>query len=209
MTENQLLAIMPLAKARLNALPSLNAAMAEFKINTVARQAAFLGTIGAETGQLSSFSEGLSYSAERLMAVWPTRFTTFSQAQRYARNPEALANYVYANRGGNGDEASGDGWRFRGAGAIQLTFRANHAACARAFGIPVDQMGDWLRTVPGAFRSAGWFWRTNNVNTWADAGDFDGVCDVVNIGRKTNRVGDAIGYDARLAMRNASLKVLA
>lgn len=85
----------------------------------------FLGQVLHESAMLTRFSEGLSYSAERLMAVWPTRFKTLDMAKLYAHNPEALANFVYAGRMGNTEPD--DGWRFRGRGPIQLTGRANYA----------------------------------------------------------------------------------
>jgi putative chitinase len=93
------------------------------------------------------------------------------------------------------------GWRNRGAGAIQLTFENNHAACARNFGISRERIAAWLRTPEGACRSAGWFWRENGLNAWADIDDFDGVCDKVNIGKKTCLIGDSIGWGKRLAYR--------
>lgn len=117
----------------------------------------------------------------------------------YARNPRKIANKVYANRMGNGDEASGDGWTYRGAGLIQLTGKANQLACASHFGIAPEKIGVWLRTPEGASRSAAWFWDQHHLSTFALRGDFDGVCDIVNIGKKTEKIGDSIGYAGRLA----------
>lgn len=208
MTLEQLLKIMPNARSHAGIfLPILNAAMAEFLIDTSARQAAFLATVGHESRQLTAFTEGLNYSAAGLLATFAKYFTP-ADAMRYERQPERIANRVYANRGGNRDEASGDGWRNRGAGAIQLTFEDNHAACARYFGISRSEIGTWLRTPVGALRSAGWFWMVKNVNRYADQGDFDGVCDVVNRGRKTIVIGDAIGWVDRLAMYRRATTVL-
>lgn len=208
MTPAQLIAIMPNARPVAGIfLPALVAAMAEFKIDTRQRQADFLATVGQETGQLSALEENLNYGAAGLAATWPHRFTA-ALAEQYARQPQRIANLVYAGRGGNRDEASGDGWVFRGAGGIMLTFRDNHNACAQYFGIPLPKLAAWLRTPEGACRSAGWFWAINRINNWSDAGDFDGVCDVVNIGRKTDKLGDAIGYGARLILRTTALRVL-
>ena len=209
-TRAQLAAIAPGAGTLIDKfLGPLNAAMAEFGIDTPARQAAFLATVAHESGQFSKLEENLSYSADRLMAVWPKRFPTLDSALAYARTPERLANHVYAHRGGNGDEASGDGWRFRGAGLTGLTFRDNHTACAAHFGIPLGGLGAWLRTPEGGARSAAWFWSQRGVNRWADAGDFDGVCDAVNLGHKTPTIGDAIGYGLRLAAFKVAVRVLA
>lgn len=188
-------------------LPHLIAAMKEFEINTPLRQAAFLAQIFHESGNLDKVEEGLNYSAEGLMRTWPSRFDR-ATAERYARKPEMIANKVYANRMGNRDEASGDGWKHRGAGLIQLTGKDNQFACAMAIGIDPTVVTDWLKTEEGAARSAGWFWKTNNLNKWADKGDIDGVSDVINIGRKTEKVGDAIGYAHRKILYDAFKRVL-
>ncbi|GGD00164.1 glycoside hydrolase family 19 protein [Undibacterium terreum] len=210
MNQQQLIAIMPLAGTRAALfLPTLVSAMAEFDIKSSARQAAFLAQIAHESGELARVEENLNYRAAGLCKTWPKRFPTLADAVPYEHQPEKIANKVYADRNGNGNEASGDGWRYRGAGLIQLTFKNNQAACAAYFGKPVDQIGDWLRTPEGACRSAGWFWKINNINTWADKGDFDGVCDAVNTGHKTEAIGDAIGYPERLAFWNVAKKVLA
>lgn len=204
MTPQQLKRVMPLAPA---VADQLNAVMAEFDINTPLRQAAFLATLGAESTQLTVFSENLNYSAAALASKFKKYFT-LEQANAYARQPERIANRAYANRNGNGDEASGDGWRYRGAGAIQLTFKNNHAACGTYFKVATANMPAWLRTTDGALRSAGWFWKTNNINKWADIGDFDGVSDKVNIGSKTAAEGDSNGWAHRLAFYNAWKKEL-
>lgn len=187
----------------------LNLTMAEFGIDTPARQAAFLATIGAESGQLSAVVENLNYRREALVRVFPKYFPNLALADLYAHQPEKIANRVYANRGGNGDEASGDGWRYRGAGLIQLTFHDNQAACADHFDIPLLKIGDWLQTPEGACRSAGWFWQSNGINAYADRGDFDGVSDMVNRGRKTIVIGDTNGWTDRLALLSSSQRAMA
>ncbi|KQW96987.1 hypothetical protein ASC94_09270 [Massilia sp. Root418] len=208
MNAQQLAVIMPQARARVDLfLAPLAAAMAEFEISTPARQAAFLATVAHESRQLAALEENLNYSAEALMRTWPQRFPP-ATAAAYARQPERIGNRAYAGREGNRDEASGDGWRNRGAGAIQLTFENNHAACARHFVVPRGEIAAWLRTPAGACRSAAWFWSVNRVNAWADTLDFDGVCDVVNRGKKTAVVGDAIGWKERLALYQVALQVL-
>lgn len=188
-------------------LPYLNAAMAEFGIDTPIRQAAFLAQVFHETGNLTRIEENLNYGAAGLRATWPSRFDQ-ATAEKYARKPEMIANKVYANRMGNRDEASGDGWKYRGAGLIQLTGKDNQFACAMALNIDPTEISDWLKTEEGACRSAGWFWQQNNLNKWADKGDFDGVSDVINRGRKTEAVGDAIGYAHRESLYLALKRVL-
>ncbi|MRV72581.1 glycoside hydrolase family 19 protein [Duganella sp. FT92W] len=206
MTPRQLAVIMPRAPAAAF-VPVLTAAMAEFGIDTPLDQAAFLATVAHESAQLTCLEENLNYSAEALMRTWPSRFPP-ATAAIYARQPERIGNRAYANREGNRDEGSGDGWRNRGAGAIQITFENGHAACARHFGIPRDQVAAWLRTPEGACRSAGWFWQTNGISAWANVGDFDGVSDKVNRGKKTAALGDSIGWKDRLAYYQTALKVL-
>jgi putative chitinase len=218
MTSDQILAIMPLAKPHIAAFFSpLCAAMTEFEINTPTRQAAFLAQIGHESASLSRVVENLNYSPEGLMATFnnahAVRFD-HDAACRYGRTAEhpadqvSIANIAYANRMGNGTPESGDGWRHRGAGLIQLTGKENHLAAALYFGIGIDKIGDWLRTAEGACRSAAWIWHASNCNAFADRGDFDGVSDVINIGRKTAKQGDAIGYAARRALYDKATEVL-
>lgn len=199
MIRADLLAIMPRAAGVANVfLPHLNAAMREFGIVGTLDQIAFLANIAVESRDLTDLSENLNYSAPRLRVVWPKRFPTDAIAEQYARNPMKLANFVYANREGNGGPETGDGWLFRGAGLLQITFRNNHAKVAKRFGIPIEKVGDWLRTPEGACRAAAWFWSTAGCSKRMAVGDFDGACDLVNIGRKTETFGDAIGFGERL-----------
>lgn len=209
LTEAQLVAIMPYAKPRAaQFLDPLNHAMGEFGIGSKLRQAAFLATIAHESAQLASLSENLNYSAASLRRVWPNRFppevVTF-----YDRQPEKIANRAYANRMGNGDEDSGDGWRYRGAGLIQITGKDAHAACAKHFNLSLADMAAWLRTPLGACMASAWWWNNNDINRYADQGDFDGVCDKVNLGRKTKAEGDALGYADRREFYDTALQVLA
>lgn len=207
MTPDQLITILPLARPRAGFfLPILVAAVAEFGIASSFDRAAFIANVGHETGQLASFSENLNYSAEALLHQWPNRFTPALAAQ-LARKPEAIANHVYAGRYGNGDEASGDGWRFRGGGGIQTTFHDNYAAGAAHFGMDVAAFATWVRTPEGAIRSAGQFWQAHKISARAAAGDFDGCCDLVNLGHKTDKVGDSIGWPDRLAIFTRALQV--
>jgi predicted chitinase len=107
------------------------------------------------------------------------------------------ANKVYADRLGNGNEASGDGWKLRGRGVIQLTGRDNCTAFAKSINKTLDETIVYLETKEGAIEGACWFWKTNNLNKWVDINDFDGLSDCINRGRKTPAIGDAIGYTDR------------
>lgn len=205
-TATALQQIMPnTTRAAVFATPLENA-LAEFGLINVEQRARFLANVGHETGSLSTFSENLNYSADRLRQVWPKRFPTLASTEGYARSPVALANKVYANRMGNGDEKSGDGWRYRGAGMLQLTGKANHTACAKYFRIPVDSVGDWLRTPEGASRSAVWFYTDNGLHL---VDTFDHVCDRINIGRETDKIGDSHGWTERLAIYERAKEVKA
>lgn len=175
-------------------------AMTERDINTPARIAAFLGQTAVESELFTRFEENLNYSAERMIVIWPRRFPTLDVARPYAHDPGALANRVYAGRLGNGDETSGDGWRYRGAGAIQLTGHDNHAAAQAAFGLPLEDVGAWLRSSEGACRSAAWFWQRERLNALADADDQIGVTMRVN--------GGTTGLEQRIALTSAVLRVL-
>ncbi len=138
-----------------------------FEINTVRRICAFIAQMAHESG-LQSRDENLNYSAKRLCEVWPNRFPSLVRAEPYAHNPEALANKVYANRMGNGDEASGDGWRYRGAGPLQVTGKANWTAFADAMAMSLDAALAYGRTIEGGVMAAAWFWESNDINRLAD-----------------------------------------
>lgn len=140
-------------------------------IDTPHELATFLAQCAHESIEFTHLEENLNYSAERLMSVWPKRFTSFEFAQRYARAPERLANYVYANRIGNGDEASGDGWRFHGRGPIQLTGRRNYTDCGEDIGADLVAQPELLLTPYTGIRSALWFWRTTNLDELDDDED--------------------------------------
>lgn len=172
----------------------LNEAMQAFGIWSVERQAGFLGQIAHETNGLSRLEENLYYSAGRLMAVWPNRFPTEPIAQFYAHNPEALGNYVYANRFGNGDEASGDGYRYRGRGPLMLTFKDNYREASvallgneRLVEYPDHVLWDNLTGASVAAR----YWYTRGCNDLADQQDWEEVTRKINGGR--------IGLDDRIA----------
>lgn len=173
----------------------LTVLMEEYGINTRRRQAHFIAQIAQESGELRYTAENLNYSVQGLLKTFRKYFKSEAEAQAYARQPEKIANRVYANRLGNGDERSGDGWRFRGHGLIQLTGRSNYAAylahlqeVARknpSFSVPaIEQLPELLSQPEHAVRSACWFWQKNGLNTLADGLANDAV--VTAITRRIN-----------------------
>jgi putative chitinase len=188
---------------------AFEAAMREFAITTPSRQAAFLAQVGHESLSLSRIAEGLNYSAQRLMAVWPKRFPTLESTHYYEHQPEHLANFVYANRMGNGPFESGDGFRFAGKGPLQITGRANYEELGDALDLPLADHPEMLLEPAVGARAAAWFWAVHGCNELADAGDFDAISDVINLGHRTERDGDAEGYADRLSRYDAAQKALA
>ena len=166
---------------------------AKFQINTPLRLAHFLAQCGHESGGFRATQENLNYSAKGLMGIFKKYFPTEAIANQYARNPQKIANKVYANRMANGDEASGDGFRFRGRGYIQLTGRANYTEFGKAIGENIAANPD---VVSGkyALLSAAWFWSKNGLNRLADGGATDAV--VTSITKRVN--GGTIGLADRI-----------
>lgn len=140
------------------------------ELDTPEERAAFVAQLAHESAEFTRLTENLNYSAERLAQVWPSKFRDPEVAKRYARNPERLANFVYANRLGNGPEASGDGWRYRGRGPIQLTGRENYTRCGMAIGVDLLADPDRLFEPEIGIRSALWFWRVRNLDRFDDDG---------------------------------------
>lgn len=162
----------------------------ETGINTPLRLAHFLAQLAHESGGFTRLVENLNYSADGLRRTWPSRFD-LATAARFARNPEAIANRVYADRLGNGDEASGDGWRYRGRGFIQLTGKANYADYSqRLFGDDrLVRDPDLAATPEVAMRLAVAYWQAKGLNALADQDDLNGIT------RKIN--GGLIGIEGR------------
>ncbi len=151
---------------------ALAAPMQAAQITTPRRIAGFIGQCAMESDGFTATAENLRYShAARICAVWPSRFPTEAAAAAYVNAPEALANNVYANRMGNGTAESGDGWRFRGLGLIQITGRDEYAAFAASIGRNIDAAAAWAATPEGAAASATWFWTWKALNRLADAWD--------------------------------------
>lgn len=181
-------------------LDPLNETFERFNINTHRKQGAFVGQMSHECENFTKFEEGLSYSAERLTKIWPKRFPTLESAQPYARNGKALANKVYANRMGNRDEASGDGFRFRGRGAVQLTGYSQYFHASKALGVDFVMEPDLVSTPKYAILTAGWFWDTHKCNEIAETGDWAKLTKTIN--------GGLIGLDDRVKHINHALAVL-
>lgn len=171
-------------------LAPLWTAMQRFHITTPRRAAAFIANIGVETAGFTVLVENLNYSAQGLANTWPSRYAVDPKqplgkvpnalAKRLARNPQAIANNVYANRMGNGNEASGDGWRNRGRGLMQTTGADNLKACAKAIGIDVYANPELLEQPEAAALSAAFFFSSNGCNELADAGKVDAVVKKIN-----------------------------
>jgi putative chitinase len=186
----------------------LNGAMERFEINTPQRAAAFLAQIALESGEFCRLIESLNYSAKRLMQVWPRRFPTLEKANLYERNPERLANYVYANRLGNGDEKSGDGWKYRGRGLIQITGRGNYRNAGVALELPLEKEPEHMEKPEAACLSAAHFWKSRGLNELADdRNDDDDNADFVKISILIN--GGRIGLKERLAYWSLAKSALA
>jgi putative chitinase len=152
----------------------------KYDISTPKRQAYFIGQCMHESGGFKQLKENLNYSAKGLMATWPSRFPDMDTAEKFERNPEKIANKVYAGRMGNTED--GDGAKYIGRGLIQLTGKENYANCGNAIGIDLVANPDLLATPQYAALSAGWFWNRKGLNAFADADDIDTITKRINGG---------------------------
>ncbi|WAT30176.1 glycoside hydrolase family 19 protein [Pseudomonas sp. GXZC] len=226
-TQLQLLQILQNAGPRAGIfLPALNRAMLRFKIDTSQRQAAFIAQVGHESGQLKSVAENLNYSADGLAGNWAARYAEPDGKGGYlkvdvkgkARNkpnalalslagkPEAIANNVYASRMGNGSPSTGDGWKYRGRGLIQVTGKSNYLAAGTALQIDLLNQPELLEQAEWAAMSAAHYWDARGLNELADAGAFQDIGSIINTGQR-GRVPN--GQDDRQALYEKALKVLA
>jgi putative chitinase len=165
----------------------------KFGINTGLRLAHFLAQAGHESGGFRVTQENLNYSVKGLRGIFKKYFPTDELATAYAKKPQKIANKVYANRMGNGDEASGDGYAFRGRGYIQLTGRDNYTAFGKSIGVDIPANPDLVGS-QYALASAAWFWQKNKLNELADTGAGDDI--VTKITKRVN--GGTIGLPDRL-----------
>ncbi|MDO7173837.1 glycoside hydrolase family 19 protein [Mariniflexile sp. AS56] len=163
-------------------LPHVDTVLPNFGIDTPLRKAHFLSQLAHESGGLKYTQENLNYSAEGLRNVFGKYFKTNEIARDYARKPEKIANRVYANRMGNGSEESGDGWKFRGRGLIQLTGKENYQKFGHDHGVDCVNNPDSILDPELALTSACWFWKKNNINVYADADDIHMVTKRINGG---------------------------
>jgi len=178
----------------------LDQLLEDYEINTPQRVASFLAQCAHESNNFMFIKENLNYRAASLIKTFAKYFPDEATAAAYAGRPEKIANRVYANRMGNGDEASGDGYRYCGRGLIQLTGKDNYTLFAGSLGIPVEEASDYLATFEGAAQSACWFWETNNLNRYADSGDIKGMTKVIN--------GGYIGLENRISHYEHALHVM-
>ena len=179
---------------------ALAQALPDYDINTPQRIAGFLAQCAHESGGFTAIKENLNYRAVTLRKVFPKYFPSDDIANAYAQKPEMIANRVYGGRMGNGDEHSGDGYRYCGRGLIQLTGKQNYQNFADSIQIAVEDVPEYLATFEGAVQSACWFWEANNLNNCADNGDILKMTKVIN--------GGTIGLDDRTARYNHALQIM-
>jgi putative chitinase len=179
---------------------ALNQTFDRFGIFSAHQQAMFIGQCGHECGNFRILEENLNYRAATLMKLWPKRFPTQEIANGYAGNPKKIANMVYSNRMGNRDESSGDGYRFRGRGCIQLTGSTNYFNAGKALGMDFWADPDLVATPTYAALTAGWFWSTHKLNDPANSWDFAKCTKIIN--------GGLIGLDDRKSHAEAALAVI-
>jgi putative chitinase len=177
----------------------LNDLLPRYEITTVNRVAGFLAQCSHESRDFTVLEENLNYSAQGLLGIFKKYFVSADIADEYARKPEKIANRVYANRMGNGDEASGDGWKYRGRGAIQLTGRNNYKLFAMCIGKSIEETVEYCKTKKGAIESSCWFWQANGINKACDAGDIKKMTQIIN--------GGTIGLEERTKNYQHALEI--
>lgn len=162
-------------------LAPLQATCSRFDISSPDRMAAFVGQLMVESAGFTHFEENLYYSTpSRIMAIFPSRVTSIDQATRLARNPQALANCVYAGKNGNGNPLTGDGWAYRGRGGIMLSGKGNYADAEADTGRPYLTQPDLVAQPPDAMLTAGWYWFTHKLSLLADSWQIGAITRAVN-----------------------------
>lgn len=172
---------------------------AKYGINTSQRQACFIGQCMHESNGFRVLEENLYYSANALMRTWPSRFPDEDTAEKYANNPEKIANKVYGGRMGNVED--NDGWKYHGRGLIQLTGKDNYANCGSGLGVDLLSNPEWVATPEYAALSAGWFWNKKGLNDLADTMDIETMTKRIN--------GGTLGIDDRKAKIRMVMQKLA
>ena len=198
-TKKQLSEIIPGNQYLDHWLSALNEILPEYEIDNPKRVAAFLAQCAHESGGFKFLKENLNYKAESLLKVFPKYFKTLDEAKKYEKQPQKIANKIYGGRMGNGDESSGDGFKYCGRGLIQLTGKNNYTMFAKSLEMSVEDVPEYLETFEGAVQSACFFWETNNLNVLADKGD------ILNMTKKIN--GGTIGLEDRIKHYNHALHV--
>ncbi len=179
---------------------ALSQLLPDYEINTPQRIAAFIAQCAHESGGFLFLTENLNYKAESLLKVFPKYFKDMATAKAYEKNPQKIANKIYADRMGNGNEASGEGFKYRGRGLIQLTGKTNYTWFAASLQISPEEAAEYTQTFEGACQSACWFWETNGLNAFADKGDIVGMTKKIN--------GGTIGLEDRKKHYEHALHVL-
>jgi len=179
---------------------ALNETFQRFDINTPRQRAGFIGQCSHECGNFRLLEENLNYRAATLMKLWPKRFPTQEIANEYEKQPKKIANKVYSSRMGNRDEASGDGFRFRGRGCIQLTGSDGYFHAGKALGVDFWANPELVATPKYAALTAGWFWSTHKCNELAENANWVGLTKKIN--------GGTIGLDDRIKHINHALETL-
>jgi putative chitinase len=199
-TEEKLQKCLPRNKHIHSLFESLEKVLPKYEINTIDRVAAFLAQCGHESADFTVLEENLNYGAKGLLGLFKKYFPSEDLAKQYERKPEKIANRIYANRMGNGDEASGEGYAHRGRGAIQLTGKLNYQAFANSIGLSLEDAITYCGTMDGAIESACWFWTKNKLNAIADKKD------VLLMTKKIN--GGTIGLEDRKKHNEHNVEVL-
>lgn len=182
--------VFPMNKNPQAIVDALNIILPKYNITTKDRIDYFIAQCGHESAGFTKFIENCNYADTALCKIWNTQFPTLDIAKQYHRKPELIANRAYANKNGNGNEQSGDGWKFRGRGCIQLTGKANYTAFAQSIGKSLEESVQYCETINGAIESACFFWTKNNLNKYCDNQDFLGLTKKIN--------GGTTGLDDRL-----------
>lgn len=173
-----------------------------FEINSVMQQAGFIAQAMHESAGFSRLEENLYYSTpERVRAIFSTRVGSLSDAAKLIRNPQGLANTVYANREGNGGPATGDGWRYRGRGLFQLTLKNQYRAAADALGRPYLERPELVSEPADAALSAGWYWAATGCNAFMSSGEFDKTTRRINTAMAGARERSALYATCQEALR--------
>jgi putative chitinase len=202
LTKQQLQQLLPKNKFVDHWYEVLAQLLPDYEIDTPQRIAAFIAQCSHESGGFTTIKENLNYRPESLVKLF-SKYFDLPTAQRYCALPnkqEAIANRIYANRMGNGDEASGDGYKYCGRGLIQLTGKDNYFWFSSSLSITPEEASEYMATFEGAAQSACWFWENNKLNQWADAGD------ILTLTKRIN--GGTIGLEDRVNHYEHALHVL-